>query len=148
MLRENVHEVVIGYVCVLVCLEDASNIWCKMKAAVASIGSVCIQRPIKLCSHGDGVTGRDSGCKHCLYIYLSILTQTGLNMNTVESFFHFPFLPSIFVFHRVYFNSFFFQLPLSENIVTHFPLVLLISSLSLLLTWFVCFTQYPHVPSL
>lgn len=93
-------EGVWGYVCVLT-TEDALNIWCKLKTAVASIGSVCIQRPIKLRSHGEGVIGRDSDCQHCLYTYLS--TQTGLNMKTLEALFSFsPFLPHLFVFHKIY----------------------------------------------
>lgn len=71
---------------------------------MASIGSVCIQRPIKLRSHGEGVIGKDSGCQHCLYTYLSVLTHTGLNMNTLEPFFFScpSFLPCLFVFHRIY----------------------------------------------
>lgn len=95
-LRVCVHECVLR-------TEDALNIWCMLKAAVASIGSVCIQRPIKLRSHGEGVIGRDSSCQHFLYKYLSILTQTGLNMNTLEAFFSFPSsLPHLFVFHKIY----------------------------------------------
>lgn len=70
----------------------------------ASIGSMCIQKAIKLHSHGKGLIGRDPGCQHCLRTYLSVVTQTGLNMNALEAFPPlFPsFLLHLFVFHKIY----------------------------------------------
>lgn len=114
---------------------------------MASIGSVRIQRPIKLGSRGEGVLGRDSGCQYCLYTYLSILTQTGLNMNTLEAFPPPPFFLTYLSFTKS------IQLSLcpsatSQNAVTHFSLVFLLSSSCLRLTRFVHFAQYPHVSSL
>lgn len=82
---------------------------------MASIGSVCIQRPIKLRSHGEGAIGKDSGCQHCLYTYLSIPTHTGLNMNTREAFFFMSLLSSLFIcLSQNLFNSLSIHLPLSK----------------------------------
>lgn len=84
--------------CVCVCLKNRSCVEYLMHvtAAVASIGNVCIQRPNKPRSQGKGVIGKDLGCQHCLYTYLSIVTHTGLNMNTLETCFH--VLPFFFVY--------------------------------------------------
>lgn len=138
----NVCARVSAWTCVCVLrTEDALNIWCMLKAAVASIGSVCIQRPIKLRPRGEGVIGRDSRCQDCLCTYLSEPTQTGLNLNTLEVF----LLPSPF---PLVYLSFTKSIQLSSlpsaTFVTHFSLVL---SLSSLLTRFVCFAQHPHVSS-
>ena len=137
-----VREAVCVWKCVCVLrTEDALNIWCMLKAAVASIGSLCIQRPIKMCPRGEGVIGRDSCCQDCLCTYLSEPTQTGLNLNTLEVF------PLSLPFPLVYLSftkSIQLSLLPSAAFVTHLSLVL---SLSSLLTRFVCFAQHPHVSS-
>lgn len=92
--EKNLRDGVCLYVCMLR-TEVALNIWCMLQAAVASIGSVCIQRPIKPHSHGKGVIVKDWGWQHCLYTYLSIPTHTGLDMNTLEAFSCAFFLPCL-----------------------------------------------------
>lgn len=85
--------------------EDALNISCTLKPAVASIGSVYMQGSITRHSHREGVKDWDSDCQNCLYTYtyLSTLIQIDLCMNTLES----PpptsfFRSSLFVFHKIY----------------------------------------------
>lgn len=60
-----------GIVSVCVCVwrrEVALNSRCTLKAAVASIGSVCVYKePFSYILTGEGVTGRDSGCHRRLY---------------------------------------------------------------------------------
>lgn len=127
--------------------EDALNIRCTLKPAVASIGSVYMRGSITRHSHREGVKDWDSDCQNCLYTYtyLSTLIQIGLRMNTLES----PpptsfFRSSLFVFHKIYSTL---SCSICHFLKCHsfFFLLFLLSSSCLLLTWFVCFAQYPHV---
>lgn len=112
-----------------------------LKAAVASIGSVCIQRTIKLHPHGEGVIGRDPGCQHCLYTYRSHSNWPGFQYPW--AFFCLSvFLSHLFVFQKIY-STLSLHLPLSETS----PLILVSSFCPLLLTQFVRFTQSPHASS-
>lgn len=116
------------HVCLCVCVlrtEDALNIWCMLKAAVASIGSVCIQRPIKLCSHGEGVIGRVSlpTAYMCVCIYIYPKSNWPEYKSHWDFIFHLPFLSSSFASTESTQLSC-FSPDTFQNLVTHFPSLL------------------------
>lgn len=96
----------------------ALNIWCMLKTGMASIGSVCIQRPIKLHSHG----GKCNTEKlPTLYIHICLYWLTLATCEHPQGFFT-SLLPC---FSHIIYSTLFIHLPLSK----------ILSSFSCLLTF-------------